>query len=795
MNDPLKVSFKGWTDFDNPNFKDFSDELDDANNHVILRGAIIDYKEKIINMSSDNVSIINAGKMIEDYNKAINIYNDASALESDVDNMVNALNNYNVNYLREADYSYLNELVNRINYNNLNENWYTKETWDSFDKVYKKLPTIYHLSYIYQRKVDSYTAQLSTLYDSLIIKDADYTKVDELKNKALNIVNETDGNIPNGSYELYTKEAWDKLQLAIKAVKYGKTAKEQSLVDEWAKNLEEAIGNLDSNIKLANYKKVDDLIFVYNNKPEKQNNWYVNADSVDKYIETIDRNIPITKQYIINTYLNELRIRINALELKPAQGYYISDNYHYGSVEKYVNILDAEMKKSCYQSLYDDKTKNKIEKYVNDFNNSNSYLMNIKINEQKKLDQVLVDMQVLVDSLDSLKKPANYDGVYKIARDLLKLDLNLYNNPEIIEDAFDSINWDYKLDEQKKANLEQNKLNAIFSKLIYKKADDTKAKEVLLSANNIINNASNYTNVEDVKRYVDKINELMSYENFNITSQDMLDELVLDLEGAISNANLRFADYSMLNLLKNDLSINELDESIKSLSVDKQVVIDDYYQNLIKTNSYKVEQQNLNDIYNVISYIRVNGKVVDLNTLHTSVEYEDTDVDINMELKDSESKYSISNSNSLNVGDNIINISIINKDKTIYNYKLTITRKNTSNKLSDLKVNNTSISYKKNKNNYVVYVSDKDNSIDINASSIDKDAKVTVIGNDNIKDGSKVLVEVEDKNGNINIYTLSIKKQVSVSIWVVAGLTATLIFLLSLIKYITLKKKLKMLTR
>lgn len=27
MNDPLKVSFKGWTDFDNPNFKDFSDEI------------------------------------------------------------------------------------------------------------------------------------------------------------------------------------------------------------------------------------------------------------------------------------------------------------------------------------------------------------------------------------------------------------------------------------------------------------------------------------------------------------------------------------------------------------------------------------------------------------------------------------------------------------------------------------------------------------------------------------------------------------------------------------------------
>lgn len=27
MNDPLKVSFKGWTNFDNPNFKDFSDEI------------------------------------------------------------------------------------------------------------------------------------------------------------------------------------------------------------------------------------------------------------------------------------------------------------------------------------------------------------------------------------------------------------------------------------------------------------------------------------------------------------------------------------------------------------------------------------------------------------------------------------------------------------------------------------------------------------------------------------------------------------------------------------------------
>ena len=32
MNDPLKVSFKGWTDFDNPNFKDFSDEINNLKN-------------------------------------------------------------------------------------------------------------------------------------------------------------------------------------------------------------------------------------------------------------------------------------------------------------------------------------------------------------------------------------------------------------------------------------------------------------------------------------------------------------------------------------------------------------------------------------------------------------------------------------------------------------------------------------------------------------------------------------------------------------------------------------------
>ncbi len=63
------------------------------------------------------------------------------------------------------------------------------------------------------------------------------------------------------------------------------------------------------------------------------------------------------------------------------------------------------------------------------------------------------------------------------------------------------------------------------------------------------------------------------------------------------------------------------------------------------------------------------------------------------------------------------------------------------------------------KTEYTVTIGSKTNEIDFSKVAVDKDSKLDVIGNEDLKDGSTVLLKVTDKDGMQKYYTFKVKKE------------------------------------
>ena len=81
--------------------------------------------------------------------------------------------------------------------------------------------------------------------------------------------------------------------------------------------------------------------------------------------------------------------------------------------------------------------------------------------------------------------------------------------------------------------------------------------------------------------------------------------------------------------------------------------------------------------------------------------------------------------------------------------------------------------------------------LDLSAITEDENAKVTIKGNKNIKNGSKVYIEVESADGNVRVYTLNVQKKGSVDIKVIIILVMVLAVLSGIFKFIQERYKYK----
>ena len=151
-----------------------------------------------------------------------------------------------------------------------------------------------------QSEVDAMAKAIEDAIAALQYKDADYTKVDAAIAKA-NALNKND-------YKDFSA-----VDAAINAVVRGKNITEQSEVDKMAKDIEDAIADLQ--YKDADYTKVDAAIAKAN---ALNKNDYKDFSGVEAAVKAVVRGKNITEQSEVDKMAKTIEDAIAALEKKPA---------------------------------------------------------------------------------------------------------------------------------------------------------------------------------------------------------------------------------------------------------------------------------------------------------------------------------------------------------------------------------------------------------------------------------------------------------------------------------------------
>ena len=196
-----------------------------------------------------------------------------------------------------ADYTKVNEAKAKVP---SNLNIYTEETVNALQEALDAVEEGKNITE--QETVDGYANAINEAISKLVLKDADYKKVNEAKAKVPSNLN------------IYTEETVNALQEALDAVEEGKNITEQTEVDAMAKAIYEAISKLV--LKDANYKKVNEA------KAKVPSNLTIytkeTVNSLQEALDAVKEGKKITEQETVDGYAKAIYEAISKLVLKDA---------------------------------------------------------------------------------------------------------------------------------------------------------------------------------------------------------------------------------------------------------------------------------------------------------------------------------------------------------------------------------------------------------------------------------------------------------------------------------------------
>ena len=167
------------------------------------------------------------------YVDAIRVLNNPKATQAEIDASTKSLQTmYNNLQLKTADYTHVNELYDLADSILDNEEAYPTSDMALIREAQEMVTKSY--SILYQSAVDQMADNLQIAIDRAMPNAANYEKIYELKTQ-YQAINKAD-------YKIETVEVVD---VAFAKVEYNLTALEQTKVDEWAKEIETAIKNLE----------------------------------------------------------------------------------------------------------------------------------------------------------------------------------------------------------------------------------------------------------------------------------------------------------------------------------------------------------------------------------------------------------------------------------------------------------------------------------------------------------------------------------------------------------------------
>ena len=158
------------------------------------------------------------------------------------------------------------------------------------------------------RQTEEMQAQIDAIYaavEGLALNPADYSKVDEAIENARYAYN-------NGEYP-YTEDSIQAVEGAISAVDRTLDIQHQAEVNEFIVAINQAVANL--KYIRADYTELDKAIEAYR---ALDRDLYASLGGIDAYVSSLNMDITIDNQSVVNTYVEELNNLLNSLEFAPA---------------------------------------------------------------------------------------------------------------------------------------------------------------------------------------------------------------------------------------------------------------------------------------------------------------------------------------------------------------------------------------------------------------------------------------------------------------------------------------------
>lgn len=149
------------------------------------------------------------------------------------------------------------------------------------------------------------------------------------------------------------------------------------------------------------------------------------------------------------------------------------------------------------------------------------------------------------------------------------------------------------------------------------------------------------------------------------------------------------------------------------------------------------------------------------DTYEYSINVESTvsSIDVTAIPEDENSKVEIKNNTNIENG-SVISVIVTGSDNSTTEYKINVSKEvyimSSNAKLSSLSVSGYNIAFNSKINEYSLIIDDKVNELDINYEQEDEKSVVTITGNENLTNGSKIKISVTAEDGTENLYIINI---------------------------------------
>ena len=324
-----------------------------------------------------------------------------------------------------ASYAKYDEIVAKYNGSDgYKNNWYTE---DSKEDVENYIKSVDHEKTIdKQNEVDQYVIELTKKISNLKYRLANY----ELLNNKIEEYETSDEYKNNW----YTDDSREEVEGYIESFNLNITIDNQEIVDDYLYELTNRVARL--KLKLASYEELNNIIYNYRESYEYINNWYTDedVDSLDKFISSLNYNVTINHQEIVNQYVIELSDRVSKLKYRLAN-YELLNN----KIEEY------ETSDGYKNNWYTDDSREEVEGYIESLD------LNITIDNQEIVDDYLYELTNKVARLEY--KDASYDQLdakileYHSSDEYIN---NMYTDEsqQIVDDFISDIDYNLKINDQ-----------------------------------------------------------------------------------------------------------------------------------------------------------------------------------------------------------------------------------------------------------------------------------------------------------------------------------------------------------